>query len=374
MKIAHTRVAYAAFPLLGPFPSPSPAVSPTALSSPDVQVTPTTPTVVKEKPTPEAHAHLLSVLIGGMIWLDRNQDGIAQQDELPVGGIKVHLYNATGSTIFQTTVTTQDGYYSFHVSPYYHYMIKLDAPEDYFNGPLQGYRLASTTSAHLPSPATAIGNGNYPYMVVPAVLPGQNNFSFSFGFVKSEPQLHILQFNTSGTAGLIGQQVDFVLVTSNQPDAAPINDPLHITVAMLLPVGFDVVATQGRAWQMDMETQHSYTKVLATYHDKRVILPGMILPPIIISGVFTNDATRSFATTASVQLKSKGKALSHDQNVTRLHVGSLAELSQRIYLSSEHGKSVRQPLQMDTPTPNPAAPFYPDLPHTGSCFTGSCHQ
>jgi len=56
------------------------------------------------------------IVLGNLVWLDKNFNGIQDPEESGVGGVCVTLYDAAGN-ILQTTSTDSNGYYGFNVSP-----------------------------------------------------------------------------------------------------------------------------------------------------------------------------------------------------------------------------------------------------------------
>ena len=55
------------------------------------------------------------IVVGNLVWLDKNFNGIQDPEEPGVGGVCVTLYDAAGN-ILQTTSTDSNGYYGFNVS------------------------------------------------------------------------------------------------------------------------------------------------------------------------------------------------------------------------------------------------------------------
>jgi len=130
--------------------------------------------------------------IGNRVWLDTNGNGLQDPGEPSIAGVTVHLYAADGTTLLKTAITDANGDYYFPISSYTGYVIKLDNLADYTSGPLEGFQLTvanqdtSTYSADsegvLPTPGSPIGTGNYPQVTVGSHAPGQNDYTFDFGF------------------------------------------------------------------------------------------------------------------------------------------------------------------------------------------------
>jgi protocatechuate 3,4-dioxygenase beta subunit len=68
--------------------------------------------------------------IGNYVWNDVNKDGIQDQNELPVAGVTVTLYNASGAPI-ATTKTDAYGHYLFSDLPDGSYSVGFTAPANY---------------------------------------------------------------------------------------------------------------------------------------------------------------------------------------------------------------------------------------------------
>lgn len=65
---------------------------------------------VREEPFEAA-----DIVLGNLVWLDENLNGVQDPDEPGVGGVCVTLYDTAGNTL-QTTSTDSNGYYGFKVS------------------------------------------------------------------------------------------------------------------------------------------------------------------------------------------------------------------------------------------------------------------
>ena len=66
------------------------------------------------------------VLLGNVVWLDSNRNGLQDPDEGGISGLCVNLYNTQGDLIARTT-TDSNGYYGFDVDPG-HYSVEFVKP------------------------------------------------------------------------------------------------------------------------------------------------------------------------------------------------------------------------------------------------------
>jgi hypothetical protein len=133
------------------------------------------------------------VEIGNRVWLDTNQNGLQDSGEQGIRNVTVHLYGSDGK-LEATEITDANGNYTFTVSPDGRYQIRLDNPADYAaGGSLHGYQLTVANSdcehardsrAVLPNASQTISVKNYPQVNVDHLTAGQNNNTFSIGFVQ----------------------------------------------------------------------------------------------------------------------------------------------------------------------------------------------
>jgi hypothetical protein len=129
--------------------------------------------------------------IGNRVWNDANGNGLQDAGEAGIAGATVHLYAANGTTLLSTTTTDATGSYTFPISSYTAYVVKLDTASDYASGGVL-YHLRLTlanqdpnslidSAATLPTPTSAIGTNNYPTIAIATHTPGQNDHSFDIG-------------------------------------------------------------------------------------------------------------------------------------------------------------------------------------------------
>ncbi len=67
--------------------------------------------------------------IGNNVWIDADSDGIYDSSELPLVGLTVYLYDATGTTILDSTITDANGKFLFDSLLTGDYRIRFTIPE-----------------------------------------------------------------------------------------------------------------------------------------------------------------------------------------------------------------------------------------------------
>ncbi|MBL7163943.1 MAG: DUF3048 C-terminal domain-containing protein [Anaerolineales bacterium] len=68
------------------------------------------------------------VVLGNYVWLDGDENGVQDIDELPVSGVCVNLYDAEMDELIASTSTDSNGYYGFNVEPERSYYLKFPQP------------------------------------------------------------------------------------------------------------------------------------------------------------------------------------------------------------------------------------------------------
>ncbi len=68
------------------------------------------------------------VILGNYVWLDGNENGVQDNDELPLSGACVNLYDAETDELVASTSTDSNGYYGFNVEPERSYYLKFPQP------------------------------------------------------------------------------------------------------------------------------------------------------------------------------------------------------------------------------------------------------
>jgi len=106
--------------------------------------------------------------------------------------------------------------------------------------------------------------------------------------------------SAGGNTAQVGQASTFTLVVSNV-GSAPVIAPNPITVTSILPVGLtNITATGGPSWAVSVGATTSPAVITATYKGPYPVNPGTSLPPITVSGTFTQAAVPSLTCTARV--------------------------------------------------------------------------
>ncbi|MDO5379011.1 MAG: SdrD B-like domain-containing protein, partial [Clostridia bacterium] len=78
----------------------------------------------------------------GVLWEDRNADGLWNEGESALEGVSVQLMNGAGHTVLETAQTDENGAFSFGRLRPNTYKLRIDAPEGYvFSGELSGSAL-----------------------------------------------------------------------------------------------------------------------------------------------------------------------------------------------------------------------------------------
>ncbi len=85
-----------------------------------------------EADDPSVDAGLVRLIsVGDYVWYDADRDGIQGEDEVPVAGVAVTLYDPSGGVVAETT-TDENGYYSFQdLIPETQYTIHFTQPDGY---------------------------------------------------------------------------------------------------------------------------------------------------------------------------------------------------------------------------------------------------
>ncbi len=257
--------------------------------------------------------------IGHRIWLDSNGNGIQDAGEPGIAGVTASLFDSTGTRIGSTTTDANGDYYFNNtneslfpdkmLSPYVTYSIKLDNPTDYqVGGALAGYSLSPANQGSdvninskgiLPG-AGAPGAVNAPAVNMTAHTPGQNDFTFDFGF-SPPPDLAISNTNTGGNNFQVGQNVTYNVVVSNVAGAGPVVSPNGISVSDTLPTGYsNLLVNPVLGWDVSLSTTTSPSTLTATYIGPLPVTGGTTLPTITVTGTLNSLAPPNVTSIATV--------------------------------------------------------------------------
>ena len=155
----------------------------------------------------EALCDQAPIQIGNRVWIDTDKDGIQDADEKPVAGVTVRVYDATGTTLLGTALTSAKGEYYFAsnlsevaagdgdnvgggIAPGSAFVIRFDNAADYAEGgPLFGYALTVNDASDsvtdldnsVDSDATTVKS--FPQITTVVLQAGVNDHTYDVGFV-----------------------------------------------------------------------------------------------------------------------------------------------------------------------------------------------
>lgn len=97
-------------------------------------------TVTAGEATASADAGVVRLCeVTGVLWEDRNADGVWDADESALPGVSVQLMNGEGRTVLETAMTGESGGFTFGSLRPDTYTLRIDAPDGYvFSGALAG--------------------------------------------------------------------------------------------------------------------------------------------------------------------------------------------------------------------------------------------
>ncbi|HEC2158717.1 TPA: carboxypeptidase regulatory-like domain-containing protein, partial [Staphylococcus delphini] len=170
--------------------------------------------IVKPEPQPEPKPATYE--LGDYVWIDQNNDGMQNSDEVAVKGVKVTLTKPDGSTL--TTTTDEKGKYLFTGLENGDYTVKFsELPEGYVPTKTQAGGNTELDSNGLESKVT---------------INNANNYSTDLGIVKPEPQPEPqpatyelgdyvwFDYNKDGVQNKGEAAVEGVTVTLTKPDGS----------------------------------------------------------------------------------------------------------------------------------------------------------
>ncbi|MBL8136442.1 MAG: carboxypeptidase regulatory-like domain-containing protein, partial [Acidobacteria bacterium] len=137
--------------------------------------------------------------LGNLVWLDVNNNGLADSGEPGLAGVTVRLIAANGSTVLSTTTTDASGNYLFSTLPAGTYIVEVDRT----SSAVTGY-LSSTDIASSATPDNDVNNDDNGIAVTPTAVRSapvtlstlaepvtdgdsdpNSNLSVDFGFVRA---------------------------------------------------------------------------------------------------------------------------------------------------------------------------------------------
>ncbi|WP_438329599.1 SdrD B-like domain-containing protein [Staphylococcus pseudintermedius] len=170
--------------------------------------------IVKPEPQPEPKPATYE--LGDYVWIDQNNDGMQNSDEVAVKGVKVTLTKSDGSTM--TTTTDENGKYLFTGLENGEYTVTFsELPEGYVPTKTQAGGNTELDSNGLESKVT---------------INNANNYSTDLGIVKPEPQPEPqpatyelgdyvwFDYNKDGIQNKGEAAVEGVTVTLTKPDGS----------------------------------------------------------------------------------------------------------------------------------------------------------
>jgi uncharacterized repeat protein (TIGR01451 family) len=124
--------------------------------------------------------------LGDFVWWDQNHNGLQDAGEPGLGGVTLHIYDASGALV-GTTSTNASGLYRFdRLRPATPYSVCIDAASSAAGGPLAGFELTipNAGSDDAIDSDGALHNGTP--CIIPATTGPANSFvpTYDFGFWK----------------------------------------------------------------------------------------------------------------------------------------------------------------------------------------------
>ncbi len=201
-------------------------------------------------------------------------------------------------------------------------------------------QLVSAQSSQ-PSPLSQSSRSSQPFL------------SSSFGAAN----VNVIEAHNGGQNFQVGQQIDSVL--SVQVTSPFIINAHRVTVIDMLPAGLASLRFTGVHWHVTLSASSSPATLIAVYSGPYPIASGSLLPPIILSAIFTASAVPGIVSSVLLGTSDGNKALRIVSTYT-VHVFVISP-----HLTPTRSKIILPELFYPGPTPSSSAIFYPNLPHTG---------
>jgi hypothetical protein len=129
------------------------------------------------------------VVVGDLVWLDTNADGVQQAGERGLAGVVVQLLDASGTTVLATVATDAAGLYSFdpmrhNLQPVTMYTIRIDTTQAALRGTAP--TVAGSGSSSNATDSNGVANSARTSVSYALMTPPEGpNFSIDFGFVET---------------------------------------------------------------------------------------------------------------------------------------------------------------------------------------------
>ncbi len=212
--------------------------------------------------------------LGDFVWVDKNRNGQQDGGEPGIANVQVNLLDSTGTTILQTTFTDGTGFYFFNVVPGT-YVVQFVTPA----GNYDKLTVANTGADATDSDAdiTTGKTGTY------TLTSGEVNNTIDAGLLPVDLELTKTVNNENP---LVGSNIVFTLVVSNNNTAPGVSTATGVTVVDILPVGLTFVSSAA--------TKGSYSNGTSTW-TVGTLAPGESATLTITVTVATSGAKVNFA-------------------------------------------------------------------------------
>ncbi len=184
----------------------------------------------------------------------------------------------------------------------------------------------------------------------------------SMPLLAGSTDINLIEANAGGRDFQVGQQLDSVLSISNQETAKPVTSAHPVTVIDMLPKGLASLSSSGVYWRITLSAANSPATLTAIYNGPYPLAAGMVLPPIIVSGIFTKAAIPIVTSNVLLEMSDQSNVL---YTVSTYKVHTAAIVPSHTHLAAAQSTIMRPPYPRNYLTPLPDNTFYPDLPHTG---------
>ena len=178
------------------------AATAVGLGTPDTDsnasASPTTPTTLTSgaSDTSIDFGFYIPVTIGDFVWLDSNRNGVQEDGEPGIAGVKLTLTGTSnaGTNIIDHASSDAQGRYTFHEAPGT-YKVSVDAEND--NGALSGYIPTVTGQGTVDNDSNDEPSGTTPTLL----LSGASDLSLDFGYIVAPPTAATLSYFTAQRSG-----------------------------------------------------------------------------------------------------------------------------------------------------------------------------